>query len=198
MRKEVKDNTQKAAASDPATVYSVETLDSKTKRKAYMTHLQDLGEALIKLRPDQLAEFDLEDSLADAITEAQRIRSREALRRQKQYIGKVMRRVDVASIESQLAALEDKHSTCSAAFHELETLRDALIADGKTGIGTVIERFPSVDKQKLRQLTKRAQKEVSENTGKTARRALFKFLRETLELHEQQAAESLRDSDDFD
>jgi ribosomal 50S subunit-associated protein YjgA (DUF615 family) len=54
-----------------------------------------------------------------------------------------------------------------------------LVSGDKQAIGQVIERFPSVDRQKLRQLTKRAQREVRENSGKTARRTLFKFLRET-------------------
>lgn len=185
---------------------SADELDSKTKRKAHMAHLQKVGEALVALRPDQLAGFQLDDGLLEAIEQAQRIKSREALRRQKQYIGKLMRRADTEAIEARLAELVDHQSTYTAAFHELETLRDALVAGtkgdgGKDALGDVIARFPAVDKQKLRQLTKRAQREVSESPeNKAARRVLFKFLRETMEQAEQEAMlheAELDDAEDY-
>lgn len=175
-----------------------ESLESKTKRKAHMTHLQKIGEALIALRADQLASFKLDEGLLEAIEQAQRIRSREALRRQKQYIGKLMRRADVEAIEARLTALVDHQSTYTASFHEIETLRDELVSGGKTALGEVIARFPMIDKQKLRQLAKRAQRESTESGAtKTARRALFKFLRETKEQQEQDELAQNEDAEDF-
>lgn len=172
-----------------------DNLDSKTKRKAFMAHLQKVGEALMALRPDQLPGFQLDEDLLEAIEQAQRIKSREALRRQKQYIGKLMRRADIEAIEARLAQLVDHQSTYTAAFHELETLRDALVANSKSGIGDVIARFPAVDRQKLRQLAKRAEQEARQAPEqKTARRSLFKFLRDTMEQAEQaQLADDIED-----
>ena len=57
--------------------------------------LQDLGEALVALSADRLARIELPDSLRAAIDEARRIHKFGALRRQLQYIGKLMRSVDV-------------------------------------------------------------------------------------------------------
>ena len=56
--------------------------------------LQELGEQLIGLQDDLLDSLALDERLCAAILEARRMKSHEALRRQKQYIGKLMRDVD--------------------------------------------------------------------------------------------------------
>ena len=66
---------------------------SKTRRKKDSHALQDLGEALVALKPTQLARIELPERLADAIAQARRISGFEARRRQMQYIGKIMRDV---------------------------------------------------------------------------------------------------------
>jgi ribosome-associated protein len=59
------------------------------------------------MRPAQLlqlqAQLQLPATLLEAILEAQRLRSRVALGRQRQYIGRLMRAVDAAPIERALA-----------------------------------------------------------------------------------------------
>ena len=71
---------------------------SKTRRKAAMHALQDLGEALVALEAKRLAELAAEvalpDALVEAIREARSITAWGARKRQLQYIGKLMREVD--------------------------------------------------------------------------------------------------------
>ncbi len=84
---------------------------SKTQRKNQMLALQELGEKLLKLKPHLLAQFELPESLLDALEEAKRLKSHGALRRQYQLIGKLMRQVDTAPIETyfrQLGRLAEK------------------------------------------------------------------------------------------
>lgn len=78
---------------------------SKTQRKKAMHALQSLGEALVGLSADQLERLDLPEALHEAVVEASRIRSREARRRQLQYIGRLMRDVDAERIAEALARL---------------------------------------------------------------------------------------------
>ena len=59
---------------------------------------------LVGLKDDQLAAIDLPESLRDAVLDARRIKTFEARRRQMQYIGKIMRKVDAAPIRSALDA----------------------------------------------------------------------------------------------
>jgi ribosome-associated protein len=75
---------------------------SKTKKKQQMHELQRLGETLVSLTPAQLDALALPEELSQAVREAWRIRSREARRRQIQYIGRLMRAVDPDPIRAAL------------------------------------------------------------------------------------------------
>jgi len=77
---------------------------SRTARKREAEALQKLGVRLTALRPQQLQSLDLPDTLRDAVLEAQRLRSRAALARQRQYIGRLMRDLDPEPIERALDA----------------------------------------------------------------------------------------------
>ena len=67
---------------------------SKSARKREYLALQKLGEDLIPLLESDLRSMNLGEALLDAVLEAKRMKKRGALRRQKQYIGKLMGRLD--------------------------------------------------------------------------------------------------------
>ena len=71
-----------------------ETKPSKSARKRAYLALQKLGEELITLRETDLQTVPLDEDLMEAVVEARRIKKHGALRRQKQYIGKLMGRLD--------------------------------------------------------------------------------------------------------
>ena len=79
---------------------------SKSARKRAAHALQKLGERLVRMKPAEVAALPLPELLVEAIAEARRLRSRGALARQHQYIGKLMRDIDVDALESALARLE--------------------------------------------------------------------------------------------
>jgi ribosome-associated protein len=76
---------------------------SRSARKRNAEAMQKLGERLIALKPVQLQRFALPAELLEALLEAQRLRSRAALARQRQYIGRLMRGIDPLPIEQLLA-----------------------------------------------------------------------------------------------
>ena len=67
-----------------------DTKPSKSARKREYLALQKLGEELITMRESDLQSMPLDEDLLEAIMEARRIKAHGALRRQKQYIGKLM------------------------------------------------------------------------------------------------------------
>lgn len=67
-----------------------DTKPSKSERKRAYLALQKLGEELIALRETDLRSLPLNEDLLEAVLEARQIKSHGALRRQKQYIGKLM------------------------------------------------------------------------------------------------------------
>jgi len=158
---------------------------SKTRRKAEADAKQMVGKKLIDLTVDQIEKLQLEENLHDAVLEAKRITSNGAMRRQLQYIGKLMRNTEVAPIEEQLAKWEGKHDQENARFHALERWRDRLIEDAGKSKSDVLEAFvaeyPNAEIQRLRTLCRNAQKEQMANKPPKSSRELFKLLREIAE-----------------
>lgn len=152
---------------------------SKTRRKQEMHALQDMGEQLIQLDPKRLAELDLPETLADAILEAKRIRKHGALRRQMQFIGKLMRDVDAAPIQEKLDAWNGLSSQHTAWLHLLERWRERLLAD-ELALGELGQRYPSADLQQLRLLTRNAEKERLANKPPKSFRMLFHELQKII------------------
>ena len=70
----------------------IDTSVSKSERKRQMHALQDLGERLVALPEADLATISINDErLRDAVQTARRITARGGLKRQLQFIGKLMR-----------------------------------------------------------------------------------------------------------
>ncbi|MCE2572112.1 ribosome biogenesis factor YjgA [Motilimonas eburnea] len=152
---------------------------SKTELKRESEALQQLGQRLVKLSPSELKQIPLSEGLADAIKLAHKISNKhEALRRQMQYIGKLMRFEDPEPIEAALDVLANKHQAATHAFHQLELQRDKLISEGDSAISELLETQPQLERQKLRQLVRQANKEAAGNKPPKAARELFKYLRE--------------------
>lgn len=81
---------------------SSEDKPSKTQRKREMHALQALGESLVRLEDDEIARLPIDERLADAVRDARAMRSGEARRRQLQFIGRLMRSVDVDALRGAL------------------------------------------------------------------------------------------------
>ncbi|HZV98973.1 MAG TPA: ribosome biogenesis factor YjgA [Methylophilaceae bacterium] len=155
---------------------------SKTKRKAAMDALQDIGVALVALPKEKLAKLDLPETLADAIKEAKRITANGATRRQMQYIGRLMREIDTEPIVDQLQRWEGKHTAENAHFHQLERWRTRLLEDEGV-LAEFMQKYPGVDSQQMRTLIRNAKREHLTNKPPKSSRELFKLLREIIEEH---------------
>ena len=78
---------------------------SKSARKREYLALQKLGEELITLKESDLDSLPLGDNLREAVMEARQIKAHGAMRRQKQYIGKLMRHIDPEPLRAEMAKL---------------------------------------------------------------------------------------------
>ncbi len=102
---------------------------SKTRLKQQSHELQELGEALAALPEDRLKAIEMPDALREAIHEYRRTRSHEGKRRQRQYLGKLMRSADEAALREAVAAATVGSARDTLALHETERWRAELIAD---------------------------------------------------------------------
>jgi ribosome-associated protein len=149
---------------------------SKTKAKEESDSLQELGKRLVGVGNDRLKKLDIPETLADAVREAKRISSFGALRRQMQYIGKLMRDVDIEPIQEMLDELDGVSNKANARFHALEKQREKLLAD-ESIITALKNEHPDLDVSALRTLRRNALKEQAENKPPKAYRAIFQLLK---------------------
>ncbi len=164
---------------------------SRTDLKRESTELQKLGEDLLGLRAGLFDKLPLDEKLVDAVAEAKRITNFEGKRRQLQFIGKLMRKLDPETLEAVRAALAEQHRAPAeetAMLHEAERWRDRLIADDDA-LGGWIETHPGTDAQQLRALVRQARKDLqagkpgeAPRQGK-AYREVFQLVREQLAVH---------------
>jgi ribosome-associated protein len=152
---------------------------SKTQRKRQMLELQSVGERLIELTEAQLAELDLPERLLDAVLAAKRINKFGALRRQTQYIGRLMRDVDSEPILKRLEAWQGSSREATAYLHLLERWRERLLADD-AALSELAGAYSGCDTQRLRTLIRNARKERDEAAAPRSARALFQALKEII------------------
>ena len=154
---------------------------SKSQRKRDCDAQQKISDRLLKLTPEQLSHIDLPAELIDALDEARRIRSNSALKRQRQYLGKIMRTCNSAEIERQLDAVIHRNDTNTALFKRLEKWRDRLIDNDRQVLTEIIAQYPELDRHHVHNLVRQAAKEASANKPPAASRKLFRYLRELSE-----------------
>ena len=155
---------------------------SKSARKRHSDDLQTLGEALIELSPAELDALPLPEQLRDAVDLAKRITAHGGLYRQKQLIGKLMRKIDAEPIREAMTARRDRERVEALRFHRVEQWRDKLLAEGADAVARLKTEFPNIDDAAIRKLTERARKEQQTSSQKItpAGRELFRVLRESM------------------
>lgn len=153
---------------------------SKTQRKRRMAELQDVGAALVKLSPEQLARLGLPENLLEAVLACKRFNKHEAVRRQMQYIGRIMRDIDAAPIVEKLAELEAPSRRQSALFHVAEEWRQRILEDD-AAVERFAREFPAADVQRLRNLAGAAREERGAARAPKHFRELFHAINTTVQ-----------------
>ena len=131
----------------------MEQYGSKTRAKAADSAKQDLGAVLMTLPPKRWAAFDLPEILIDALTEAKRITDFEGKRRQMQYIGKLMRKVDAEALAQaiELDAVAHRQPELAAPKPQCLWAEKLLAEEGAAdALQAFIAEQPAADIQQLR------------------------------------------------
>lgn len=153
---------------------------SKSQRKRDMLVLQKLGESLLELAPEQLERLGLPDDLAEAVRFYHTLKDKEARRRQLQFIGTVMRKVDPEPLRQAMDELDQLRFQQAEDFHQLEEWRDALVDGDREVLAELVERF-GLDPQVVGRLARQAAAEKAAGKPSKNGRALFRMLRQAFE-----------------
>jgi ribosome-associated protein len=157
----------------------VDEESSKSARKREAQRLKNLGQQLADLNDEQRAALPLPANLAKAVADYREITSHEAKRRQGQYIGRLMRGIDVTELERALANLTRSSGLARFEHHEAERWRESLIAEDEALID-YIRRYRATNRQQLRALIKTTRTRPDDAA---AFRALFRYLRDNAASH---------------
>ena len=152
---------------------------SKSQKKRMQTALQDLGEQLIGLSDEKLASLSLDERLNYAIQEARRMKSHEAKRRQKQYIGKLMRDVDQEPIHALLSSLQGDDRRQKRIFANAERWRDRLVREGHDALQAFATESGQASAA-LASLLADLQRATSDRSETTIRRNIFRHVHDAL------------------
>lgn len=171
-------------ANDPADESSEDTAPSKTRLKAEARSLRDLGQALAGLPAADRAALDLPEALRESIDRYNAIRKHGAKKRELQFLGKMMRRIDPEPVRAAIEAREAGSKADTARLHRVESWRERLIEDD-AAVTEFIDGHPGCDVQQLRSLVRGVRREggagdPEQRHGKNYR-TLFKYLREHID-----------------
>jgi ribosome-associated protein len=153
---------------------------SKSERKRQSDDLQTLGEALIDLSDTELDALPLPEALREAVLLARRITAHGGLYRQKQYIGKLMRKIDAEPIRAALNARRERERVEALRFRRIEQWRDRLVQEGAPALAQLRAEVPGIDATALADLVERARRERQSGGPAHASRELFRLLRDLL------------------
>jgi len=150
---------------------------SKSQMKRDMLELQALGEKLVALSVEQLAQLDLPEELTNALLQAKHIKKHGAKRRQFQYIGRLMRNVNSDDIQSEYENVTQQSAQAVQQLHKIEKWRERLLEQGDDAIQALVEEFPDLDRSQLRQLIRTARQEQTQNKPPRAFRKIFQLIK---------------------
>jgi ribosome-associated protein len=164
--------------SNPPTEYDS---PSKSQLKRDSHALQSMGKELVEMPEGKLQKFNLSDSLKEAVYEARKLKSREAKRRHLQYIGKLMRLSNIDEIQNTLDKMDHQSLTYRQYFKQLEVWRERIITQGNEGIEAFLKNYPRAERQQLRNLQRRANREIELKKAPVASRKIFDYIRSVSE-----------------
>jgi len=160
---------------------SQEPMVSKTQRKREADEIRALGEKLCQLTDTQLQKLPYPELLT-AIKDYRKINKGNARKRQLQYIGKQLRKLDLDPVMSIIERYDSASRSHLLKMQRLESWRDGLLSNESATLAEIAESHPDFDRQQLRRLVKEASKEAhrSENNpsdSRTSFRKLFQYLK---------------------
>jgi len=153
---------------------------SRTQKKHAAEAAQDLGERLLDISNKQLQSLNLPENLYDAVQEAKNIKAFGGRKRQLQYIGKLMRNIELDHIVAFFDQLDNKNYALNAKFKNMEDWRDRLVSEGNDAVQAFQAEHPDADTQQLRQLVRNANNKKNEKLALKSKRAIFQYVKEII------------------
>lgn len=155
---------------------------NKTRIKQEIAEIFAMAEEICQMSPAHIAEFNLPESIEQALLDAGKMPANAARKRQLKYVTGKLREIDtVAEVQEKLARMKSNSAHATREHHQAERWRDKLLADaGNQQLTQLISEYPTADSQYLRQLQRNAQKELKDSKPPKSARLLYKYLKQLI------------------
>ena len=155
---------------------------SRSQKKRESTAIQKIGTELTALSKADLETLGLPEDLFDALLDWKKFPGHEAKRRQMQYIGRIMRDMDLTAIEDALKARLAPSRAEIKRMHDIEALRDSLLTaneqERESILMDIAARHSAAPITRLRHLCVAVGAERAGKKPPKAYRELFRLLRD--------------------
>ncbi|MEO2267829.1 ribosome biogenesis factor YjgA [Pseudoalteromonas pernae] len=155
---------------------------SKSELKRDAMEFHELGIELANLSKKQREKLPLSPDLEAAMDLADRLKDKkDAYRRHMNYIAKTLRSTtNVEEINNAMAIITNKNNQKDVIINHIEQIRDELIAKGDGRLNALLEEYPNLERQRMRQLIRQAAKEVKDEKPGKSFKELFQILRDLM------------------
>ncbi len=156
-----------------------EEFESRTDIKKAAQAVTDLGVQISSMTETEIHKLQLPQDFTDAVLMLKSMDKGPALKRQRMFVGKLLRQNEplIIEIKAKLAEIEAKKKQQNAHFHQLEKWRDRLVEEGDTALSELLTLYPQIDRQQMRQWIRNAKKEASQNKAPKSSREIFQYLK---------------------
>ncbi len=151
---------------------------SRTAVKHEVENLQKLGEKLALFSIDQIKAMDIPEELKKAVIIVKSIDKFGAKRRQFQYIGSLMRKIDPDIVIEAVNKISMGRDIAVEKNKKIEKWWNDLIHDPGFFVEKLMGIYPEIDRQRLRLLIRNAKKEMENDRKSKSASSLLKYLRE--------------------
>jgi ribosome-associated protein len=150
---------------------------SKSELKRRMSALQKIGEQLAAMPFERVKHSPASEKLIQAIEEYHHSKSHEGRRRQRQYVGKVMRNEDGQALADWINGETLDQKLEVTRMHAAEQWRDRMLAEPSL-LTSFIEHYPEAKNADLHALIRNARLEKEKNKPPKSARELYKLLKQ--------------------
>ena len=156
-----------------------EHLKSKTQLKKEADDVQTLGVEIAQLPKQKITSLSLPDDAKEAIIFYQHIKKNSAKRRQAQYIGKILRGLDLSQVNEELNVIKNISKLRIKLEHEAEKWREKLITS-PAALDEFINQYQP-DVSNLNQTISNARKESLADKKSKNYRNLYRLILESIQ-----------------
>jgi ribosome-associated protein len=156
-----------------------DSVTSKTELKKDSKKIQQFGRKISELTINNIEEFKFPLNIYEATIDLKNLKSNSAKKRQVQYLGKLLREIDLTDafiIMKQLKVSSQKEIQRN---NIIEGWRNKLL-NNNNSITEFVDEYPEIDRQSLRQTISNAQKEKIKNKPPKYSRQLFKLIKDII------------------